>query len=71
MSITALWPATAIESHVTSVLGVESKFMRQPEIFADACLAIAQENSDRYLNMLDTAFKLPNNMYFQILSWMS
>ena len=48
VSITALWPATAINSHVTRVLGVESKLMREPEIFADACVAIAKESTDRY-----------------------
>ena len=51
VSITALWPATAIESHVTSVFGVKSKFMRKPEIFADACLAIAEESSERSCGM--------------------
>ena len=49
VSITTLWPATAIKSHVTNVLGVESKLMRKPEIFADACLSIAEECTDRYI----------------------
>lgn len=48
VSITALWPATAIKSHVTTVFGVESKLMREPDIFADACAAIAKESTDRY-----------------------
>jgi hypothetical protein len=51
VSITALWPATVIKSHVTTVLGVESKLMREPDIFADACLAIAGESTDRYSGM--------------------
>lgn len=47
VSITALWPAAPIRSHVTEVLGIQPKLMREPDIFADACLAIANEKSDR------------------------
>ena len=51
MSITALWPASPIRSHVTEVLGIEPKLMREPDIFADACLAIASDKSDRFVKL--------------------
>jgi hypothetical protein len=49
VSISALWPATGIRSHVTEVLGAPDKLMREPTIFADAVLQIAEETSDRYV----------------------
>ncbi|XP_050397881.2 hydroxysteroid dehydrogenase-like protein 2 [Patella vulgata] len=47
VAVTSLWPATAIRSHVTDVMGLDKKIMRTPDIFADACLNIAQEESNR------------------------
>ncbi|KAJ3396486.1 hypothetical protein HDU92_002898 [Lobulomyces angularis] len=38
ISVTALWPATAVESAVTT--NVESKYLRSPLIFSDAVLEI-------------------------------
>jgi NAD(P)-dependent dehydrogenase (short-subunit alcohol dehydrogenase family) len=37
IGICGLWPATALESHVTKVQGIPPKFMRKATIFADAC----------------------------------
>jgi len=45
ISICSLWPATVIESHVTSVKKVPIEHMRKATIFADAVLAIANEPS--------------------------
>ncbi|XP_070574517.1 hydroxysteroid dehydrogenase-like protein 2 [Ptychodera flava] len=47
VSITALWPATGIKSHVTKVMGVGDGLLREATIFADACLEIAKEPTDR------------------------
>ncbi|XP_002733003.1 hydroxysteroid dehydrogenase-like protein 2 [Saccoglossus kowalevskii] len=47
VSITALWPATVIESQVTVMQGVPSSVMRKADIFADACLHIGNEKTDR------------------------
>jgi len=45
ISINALWPATAIESHVTELMKLgDPTVWRKPAIFADACLGIVQEN---------------------------
>ncbi|KAJ3048957.1 hypothetical protein HK097_010046 [Rhizophlyctis rosea] len=41
ISITSLWPATAIESAVTTHQNIAPKFLRKPSIFADAVLKIA------------------------------
>ncbi|KAK3759782.1 hypothetical protein RRG08_041737 [Elysia crispata] len=46
VTISALWPATVIKSHVTEVRKLPPSFMRKPTIFADACLEIAQEKSE-------------------------
>ncbi|GFR89118.1 hydroxysteroid dehydrogenase-like protein 2 [Elysia marginata] len=46
VSISALWPATVIKSHVTDLRNVPSSLMRKSTIFADACLGIAQEESE-------------------------
>ncbi|XP_078607561.1 hydroxysteroid dehydrogenase-like protein 2 isoform X2 [Branchiostoma floridae x Branchiostoma japonicum] len=47
VSISALWPATTIESHVTTVKGVPPAYFRKADVFADACLAIGQEPTER------------------------
>lgn len=47
VSISALWPATVVESHVTNVRNLAPSFMRKPTIFADACFGIAEEKSDK------------------------
>ena len=49
VSISTLWPATAIKSHVTDVANVPDSHMRTPHIFADAVLGIANEPSDKYV----------------------
>ena len=48
VSISTLWPATVIKSHVTEKGNVPDKFMRTPEIFADAVLGIVNEPSQKY-----------------------
>jgi len=47
VSISALWTATPIESQVTVVKKVPPAFYRKADIFSDACLRIAEENSDK------------------------
>ncbi|ESO86497.1 hypothetical protein LOTGIDRAFT_220526 [Lottia gigantea] len=47
ISITSLWPATGIKSHVTDVNHIEQKLLRKATIVADACLRIAQERSGK------------------------
>ncbi|XP_041375595.1 hydroxysteroid dehydrogenase-like protein 2 [Gigantopelta aegis] len=47
VSISSLWPATGIQSHVTEVYGVDRKLLRLPTIFADACLKIAEEKTQK------------------------
>ncbi|KAH9504951.1 Hydroxysteroid dehydrogenase-like protein 2 [Bulinus truncatus] len=47
VSISALWPATVIESHVTQIRNLAPAFMRKPTIFADACFNIAEEQTDK------------------------
>ncbi|XP_077983404.1 hydroxysteroid dehydrogenase-like protein 2 [Glandiceps talaboti] len=47
VSVSALWPATVIDSHVTRVMGTNKGLMRNAEIFADACLEIAKDQTDR------------------------
>ncbi|GFO16327.1 hydroxysteroid dehydrogenase-like protein 2 [Plakobranchus ocellatus] len=46
VTISALWPATVIESHVTTLMKLPPCYMRKATIFADACLEIAQEESE-------------------------
>ena len=48
VSISTLWPATVIKSHVTDKGNVPDKFMRTPEIFADAILGIVNEPTQKY-----------------------
>ena len=48
VSVSALWPATTVESQVTRKMDVPAKFMRKSTIFSDACLAIAMEQSEKY-----------------------
>lgn len=48
VSITALWPATVIESHVTTVSDIPKHMMRTAHIFADAVLRIGEEKTDRF-----------------------
>ncbi|XP_064599287.1 hydroxysteroid dehydrogenase-like protein 2 [Liolophura sinensis] len=50
VSISGLWPATAIESHVTTVKNVPQELMRKSSIFADACLHIAEETNLSLIN---------------------
>jgi hypothetical protein len=40
ISITSLWPATAIKSAVTDFKKVPNQFLRIPDIFSDAVLSI-------------------------------
>lgn len=47
MSISSLWPATAIKAFVTDKLGTPPSVMRTPDVFADAVLGIAEEKSDK------------------------
>lgn len=47
VSVSALWPATTIESQVTVVKKVPPKYYRTAEIFSDACLGIAEETSEK------------------------
>ena len=48
MSISTLWPAIVIKSHVTDVGNVPDMHMRTPHIFADAVLGIVNEPTDKY-----------------------
>jgi len=47
VSISCLWPATAVESQVTVIKKVPSSFYRKATIFADACVRIANEGSEK------------------------
>ena len=49
VSISTLWPATAIKSHVTDIGDVPDSYMRTPHIFADAVLGIVNEPTDKYV----------------------
>lgn len=49
VSISSLWPATAIKAFVTDKLGTPPSVMRTPDIFADAVLGIAEEKSDKWV----------------------
>ncbi|KAI8898265.1 CG5590-like protein [Globomyces pollinis-pini] len=42
-SISCLWPATAIKSQVTDNFKMDDKLLRDPSIFADACLEILNQ----------------------------
>lgn len=46
VTINALWPATVLKSHVTDIRNLPPSFMRKPDIFADACLKIAKEETE-------------------------
>lgn len=48
VSVSALWPATVIESQVTTVMNVPPAHMRNAEIFADACLEILGDDTGKY-----------------------
>lgn len=45
VTVTALWPATGVQSAVTDYIATDPKLLRKPEIFADACLAILQSDA--------------------------
>ncbi|CAH1783674.1 unnamed protein product [Owenia fusiformis] len=45
VSVTALWPATGIESFVTQQQNVPQDVMRKSTIFADACLEIGKDDA--------------------------
>ena len=47
VNISTIWPATATASHVTKVTGVPDEVMRKPTLFADACVHIANEQTDK------------------------
>ncbi|KAK3581193.1 hypothetical protein CHS0354_024727 [Potamilus streckersoni] len=47
VTITSLWPTTAIKSHVTDVNNIPDRVLRKPEIFADAVLKIVEEKTDK------------------------
>ncbi|OWF53514.1 hydroxysteroid dehydrogenase-like protein 2 [Mizuhopecten yessoensis] len=47
VSISALWPATVIRSHVTDKINVPLKLMRTPDIFADAVVKIVEDPTER------------------------
>lgn len=49
VSISSLWPATAIKAFVTDKLGTPPSVMRTPDVFADAVLGIAEEKSDKWV----------------------
>lgn len=49
MSISSLWPATAIKAFVTDKLGAPPSVLRTPDVFADAVLGIAEEKSDKWV----------------------
>lgn len=48
VSISTLWPATAIKSFVTEKWQVPDRHLRTAEIFSDAVLAVANETSEKY-----------------------
>lgn len=48
VSISSLWPATGIKSFVTEKMNISDKLMREPSIFADALLTIANEQTEKY-----------------------
>ncbi|XP_061197543.1 hydroxysteroid dehydrogenase-like protein 2 [Saccostrea echinata] len=58
VSISSLWPATAIKAFVTDKLQTPSSVMRTPDVFADAVLKIAEENSEKLngLALIDEDF---------------
>lgn len=47
VSISTLWPATVIKTHVTDVMNVPNSQMRTPQIFADAVLGIVSERTEK------------------------
>lgn len=47
VAITALWPATAIESQVSAKMGAKPGLMRKATVFADAVAGIGEEPADR------------------------
>lgn len=57
-------PATAIKSQVTDNMNIGDEAMRKPEIFADACVAIALEDSKSFTGntLLDEVSFIPNIM---------
>lgn len=48
IAISSLWPATAIESYVTTKMDVPDEVMRKSTIFADATKAILDEPTQKY-----------------------
>lgn len=46
ITVNCMWPATAIESEVTSMMRLPREVMRRPDIFADACLAVCNSDSE-------------------------
>ena len=51
ISVSALWPATVIESQVTEVMQVPRSHMRKSTIFADATINILNEKNRKVGNM--------------------
>ncbi|XP_005104217.1 hydroxysteroid dehydrogenase-like protein 2 [Aplysia californica] len=47
VSISAIWPATVVESQVTVVQKIPPAYYRKATVFADACLGIAEEKSEK------------------------
>ncbi|KAI8851185.1 hypothetical protein BC829DRAFT_431409 [Chytridium lagenaria] len=47
IAISALWPATAIQSAVTDAKALGTGYLRKPEIFADATLHILKDDAKR------------------------
>lgn len=48
VAISALWPATTIESFVTEKYQVDPRTFRKADIFADACVELANESPDKF-----------------------
>ena len=47
LSVSALWPATAVDSFVMEKLKIPRTQYRKSDIFADAVLAIGEESSEK------------------------
>ena len=64
MSVSGLWPATAVDSFVMEKLGLPKSKYRKADIFADAVLAIGQEQSERHV-----IFEYILNIYIYIYNY--
>ena len=47
--MSGLWPATAVDSFVMEKLQMPASKYRKADIFADAVLAIGEEQSEKYV----------------------